>query len=182
MNRSDLTTAKLLNKFALIFCALTVSLSVNADDLTLSFTDSDWSSKGIPEGQQCNRFKGVDPQSPELVVKNIPANTTAIILEFSDRSLASMNNGGHGKVGYKIPVGATEVTIPRVPGHTETLPENFFVVANHKAPRWDTAGAYLPPCSGGRGNQYFIDVKAVILSGADASNILAEASIQMATY
>ena len=182
MTKLNALCFKYLNGIAFIFFIVAVSFSVKADDLVLSFTDPAWLASGIPDGQQCHRFKGVNPQSPELVIKNIPAEATAIILEFSDRSLASMNNGGHGKVGYKIPKGTTEVTIPRIPGHMTELPENFFIVAEHRAPGWDTAGAYLPPCSGGRGNQYFVDVKAVILSEADVSNVLAEASIQMATY
>ncbi|MGH1470786.1 MAG: hypothetical protein ACRBCS_06305 [Cellvibrionaceae bacterium] len=177
-----LTSLQSFKSLIFIFCILTVSVSVKADQLALAFTDTVWTSKGIPEGQQCHRFKGVNPQSPELIVKNIPAEATAIILEFSDRSFANMDKGGHGKVGYKIEKGVKEMTIPRIPGHTDVLPENFFIVAHHKAPGWDTAGAYLPPCSGGRGNQYFIDAKAVILSGEDVSNVISQASIQMATY
>jgi len=158
------------------------SLSFSAE-LSLSFTDSAWNGDGIPAGQMCNKFKGDNPQSPELVIKNIPAGTTAIVLEFSDRSNERMDKGGHGKVGYKIPEGATEVTVPRIPGHTEDLAENFFTVAAHKAPMWDTAGAYLPPCSGGRGNQYFIDVKAVKLGADnDVSEVVGSESIKLAVF
>ncbi len=182
MTKSNDLCVKYLNGIGFVFFIFVVSLSAKADDLVLSFTNPAWLASGIPEGQQCNRFKGINPQSPELVIKDIPEDATAIVLEFSDRTFANMNNGGHGKVGYKIPKGTKEVTIPRIQGHTTELPESFFIVAEHRAPGWDTAGAYLPPCSGGRGNQYFIDVKAVVLSGTDVSNILAEASIQMATY
>lgn len=157
--------------------------TANAETLSVAFTNSKWTAESIPEGQQCLRFKGENPQSPELVVKNIPAGTTAIILEFSDRSFARMDKGGHGIVGFNVNAEAgAEVLVPAVPGHTETLPENFFLVANHKAPGWDKAGAYLPPCSGGRGNQYFIDVKAVVWSGEKIEKVLAETSIQMATF
>lgn len=171
-----------MGKLCGVFLATVFSMGAAAE-LELSFTDSAWTADGIPEGQQCQKFKGVNPQSPELVVKNIPEGTTAIVMEFSDRTMKPMDNGGHGKVGYKIPAGSTEVTIPRVPGHTEDLPDGFFTVAVHRAAGWDTAGAYLPPCSGGRGNHYFIDVKAVKLGDAnDVSNVLDQASIPLATF
>ena len=74
-----------------------------------------------------------------------------------------MDNGGHGKIGYKISPGSKEITIPSVPGHSFELPETFFIVAPHQAPGWDIAGAYMPPCSGGNGNNYYVTVKAVDL-------------------
>lgn len=165
---------------------LGLAATTNAAELQLAFTDSAWNGEGIPEGQMCNRFNKAEsknPESPEVVVKGIPADADAIILYFSDRSFARMDNGGHGTVGYKIQTGSGEVTVPRVPGHTEDLPENFWTVKAHGAPTWDTAGAYLPPCSGGRGNNYFIDVKAVKLGdNNDVSNVLAEGSIKLATF
>lgn len=167
--------------------ALVLSSSfVSAAELELAFTDASWNGEGIPEGQMCNRFNESEtknPESPELVVKGIPAEADAIILYFSDRSFARMDNGGHGTVGYKIKAGSSEVTVPRVPGHTEELPENFWTVKAHGAPTWDTAGAYLPPCSGGRGNDYFVDVKAVKLGeDNDVSEVLAEGSIKLAKF
>lgn len=175
--KPSLTATSLIALFA-----MGLSLQAAAE-LELSYTDDAWGGDSIPEGQQCNRFEGDNPQSPELVVKNIPAGATAIVLEFSDRTMKPMDKGGHGKVGYKVSEGTTEVTIPRIPGHTEDLPDNFFTVEPHRAPGWDTAGAYLPPCSGGRGNEYFIDVKAVELGdGMDVSTVLEEGSIKLAVF
>lgn len=130
-------------------------------ELEVSFEDAKWNGKVIPDGQQCDRFGGKKPQTPRLVVKNIPHGSNAIIMEYSDESYAPMDKGGHGKIGYRIPEGTIEKTIPAVPGHTFDLPEGFFLVAEHANPAWDKAGAYMPPCSGGRGNYYYVTVKAM---------------------
>ena len=82
-------------------------------------------------------------------------------MEYSDRDWPPMDEGGHGKIGYRIPEGTTEIVIPSVPGHTFNLPEGFFLVAGHQGSSWDKAGAYMPPCSGGMGNRYYVTVKAV---------------------
>ena len=173
-------------KFAVFLALFCTSLLVTAEELELSFTDESWTGEGIPEGQKCNRFNESAekaPKSPELSVKGIPADADAIILYFSDRTFARMDNGGHGQVGFQITAGTSEVIIPSIPGHTEDLPENFWMVKAHGAPTWDTAGAYLPPCSGGRKNDYFIDVKAVKLGAdKDVSEVLAEGSIKFAKF
>jgi len=38
-----------------------------------------------------------------LIIKGIPAEANAIILAFSDQSWPPMDNGGHGKIGYRLP-------------------------------------------------------------------------------
>jgi hypothetical protein len=135
--------------------------------LEVSFADATWNGKAIPKGQQCKRFGGKNPQTPRLIVKNIPPGTNAIIMEYSDESYAPMDKGGHGKIGYRVPEGTIEKTIPSVPGHTFDLPQGFFLVAAHANPAWDKAGAYMPPCSGGRGNYYYVTVKAVNYASPD---------------
>lgn len=174
--------SKLYSIFTIIL-ALCSSTIVHAQDMNASFTDPAWTGEAVPEGQQCQRFGGENPRSPSLKITNVPEGADAIVLEFSDRTYEQMNNGGHGKVGYRISAGEGEVTVPSVPGHTMDLPEGFFVVQAHQAPNWDKAGAYLPPCSGGRGNEYGIDIKAVKLSdGLEVSEVLAETSIGMGSY
>ena len=133
------------------------------DGFKAIFADAEWDGKTVPKGQQCKRFDGKDPSTPKLMVVGIPAEANAIVMEYSDRSYPPMDNGGHGKIGYIISSGTEEVTIPSVPGHSFELPETFFIVAPHQAPGWDTAGAYMPPCSGGNGNNYYVTVKAVVL-------------------
>ena len=87
-------------------------------------------------------------------------------------------------IGYRIPPGTTEATVPSVPGHTFDLPEGFFLVAAHVNPSWDKAGAYMPPCSGGRGNRYDVTVKAVFEAPdpKNESKLLGKADLTMGNY
>ena len=155
----------------------------NATPLQVSFADANWDGKKIPKGQQCKRFGG-NGSTPRLTIKNIPPEASAIILEYSDRDNGLMDNGGHGKIGYKIQPGTNEVTISSVPGHTFTLPEGFYLVAAHGNPSWDTAGAYMPPCSGGQGNLYYVTIKAVIqpTSKDEKAKVLGTAELNLGRY
>lgn len=148
--------------------------------LEAAFTDPRWDGETVPTGAQCQKFGGSEG-SPALRVGNIPAAANALVLEFSDRSYAPMDNGGHGKLGYAIEPGTGEVTVPSAPPHTTDLPDGFWTVAEHGAPRWDTAGAYLPPCSGGKGNSYWLAVRAVIREG-DALTEVARTTLEMGRY
>ncbi|MEW5722970.1 MAG: hypothetical protein AB1896_07670 [Thermodesulfobacteriota bacterium] len=112
--------------------------------LEVAFADPAWNGQKVPDGQQCRRFGG-QGATPGLIVRNIPAGANAVILEFSDKNVAKMDHGCHGRIGYLIPPGTTEVALPPVPGHTFELPQGFFLVQAHCAPSWDKAGAYLPP-------------------------------------
>jgi hypothetical protein len=151
-----------------------------AAELSASFTDPAWNGEQVPEGEQCQRFGG-SGQTPELTVTGIPAGADALVLEFSDASYAPMDDGGHGKVGFELAPGTTEVTVPRAPGHQRELEAPFFVVMEHKAPGWDQAGAYLPPCSGGRGNRYYLTVKAVKRADEEIEE-LGSVVLEMGTY
>jgi hypothetical protein len=161
----------------LVSCA---GLPLGAAELEARFVDPAWDGDKVPDGQQCGRFEG-EGVTPEIVVGGIPAEAEMLVLEFSDRSYEPMDNGGHGKVGYRIAAGASEVTVPSAPGHTTDLPEGFVVVAEHQAPNWDKAGAYLPPCSGGRGNAYYVTVKAVREAGGQLEE-LASAVLEMGKF
>jgi hypothetical protein len=163
----------------LLLLAIPTGTAVAAD-LQLAFADAAWDGVTVPEGQQCQRFGG-QGVSPELVVSNIPSQANALIVMVSDRSYKPMDNGGHGQFGFSIEPGAATLTIPSVPGHTVDLPAGFFVVKEHQAPTWDKPGAYLPPCSGGRGNAYYITVKAVHRMGEE-SHELASADIELGKF
>ncbi len=123
--------------FALSGC-LTGKYKPVADmgNLEVSFADSLWNGQKVPAGQQCNRFGGKG-STPQLMVKNIPPNANALIMEYSDSDYMPMDNGGHGKMGYKIFASSNQVTIPSVQGHTFDLPEDFFLVSAHNNPSWD---------------------------------------------
>ena len=171
--------------FALTACvASEKNVASNTHQLELHFTNPAWNGENIPTGQQCRRFGGIEPKTPALEIKKIPPKANAIIIEFSDKSYAPMDNGGHGKIGYVIDQGIETVVIPSIPGHTFDLPKRFFVVAAHQAPDWDDAGAYLPPCSGGNGNIYYATVKAIYRAHSkdQKSVLLAESVINMGRY
>ena len=161
-------------------CLLVLPAPLTAADLEVSFVDPAWNGEEVPEGEQCQKFGG-QGRSPELRVRNIPAQADLLTLDFDDQSYAAMDNGGHGRIGYQIEPGVLEVVIPRVDGHTMELPENFLVIEAHRAPTWDKAGAYLPPCSGGSGNAYHITVRAVHQMGGE-QHVLAETGIAMGKY
>ena len=151
-----------------------------AADLGLAFVNDLWDGKTIPAGQQCRKFGGTGG-TPALRVSSIPPDANALVMEFSDRTYTPMDQGGHGKLGYRIEAGTAETIIPTVPPHTTDLPEGFWTVAPHGAPGWDTAGAYLPPCSGGKGNEYYVTVKAVTKED-DRLRVITEAVLEMGTY
>ncbi len=94
-------------------------------------------------------------------------------MEFNDRNYGPMNVGGHGKIGFRLSEGTKEVVIPSILGHSYNLSEDIFIIQEHKASSYDKAGAYMPPCSGGIGNFYYVTVKAVkLLSEEDKAFIL----------
>jgi len=152
--------------------------------LQLELADPDWDGKQIPRNQICQRFGGENPSTPRIWVGNLPDSTDAIVLEFSDRDYAPMNNGGHGKIGFIIMEGSSEVEIRSILGHTFDLPEGFFLIQEHQAPSFDTAGAYMPPCSGGLGNTYYVTVKAVeMVSMEDKEfNVLEQGILEFGKY
>ncbi len=156
----------------------------NMSELALSFADQTWDGIRVPEGQQCHRFGGINPQTPAIEISNIPSEADAIILSFSDGSYEPMDNGGHGEIGYEIAKGIETIVVPSVPGHTFDLPEGFFLVAEQRNPDWDDAGAYLPPCSGGSGNSYYVTVRAVSREDQEGEKplLLGEGTLQLGSY
>ena len=151
--------------------------------LQVVFADSKWDGHKIPYNQQCLRDGGKG-STPTLTVRNIPSGANALIFEYSDATYAPMNYGGHGKIGYNIAPGTAEATVPPVLGNTSTVPEGFFIVAPHSNPSWDKSGAYLPPCSGGRGNSYYVTVKAIALSQDKTKKppVLGTAKLNLGNY
>jgi hypothetical protein len=92
-----------------------------------------------------------------------------------------MDSGGHGKLGFVIAQNEGEILLPEVQGNQFGLPEGVFMVAPHRAPEWDNAGAYLPPCSGGSGNEYYATVEAVQLN-ENCLRVLESTTIELGVY
>lgn len=152
-----------------------------ASSMEVSFADAKWDGKAVPTGQQCQKFGGKAPGTPRFQIAQLPSGTTEIVFEYSDRDYAPMDKGGHGIVAYKLNVKATDVVVPSMPGHTFELPSPFTSVKAHQGPGWDKAGAYMPPCSGGKGNNYYVTIKAVGTKGSE-KEVLAEKVIEMGKF
>lgn len=150
---------------------------VAAEDLQVSFADPAWTGKEIPEGQHCKKFGG-DGATPPLKVSGIPEGTSAILVEFNDKSFQPLSRkGGHGIVGFRHS-GGNEAVLPAVPGGTTETPDGTWIEKKNRATgAWRSPG-YLPPCSGGRGNRYSAVVKAVNADG----KTLAKARISLGRY
>ena len=153
---------------------------LGTESLNVAFVDPMWDGNIVPQGQQCQKFGGF-AESPELRVSSIPKAANALLVEFSDRTYTPMDNGGHGKFGFQIAKGIAETVIPSVPGQTKVLPPGFWAVQEHQAPNWDKPGVYLPPCSGGKGNEYYLTIRAINTKG-DGLRVLGEASLEMGIY
>lgn len=151
-------------------------------ELKVSFVDSTWDGKMVPKGQECS-WAGGTGSSPELLVSNIPGGTNAIIVEFSDRTFKANDLGGHGKIGLWVSQNQTSVTVPSVAGESHDVPQGMFIEQDHWSQR-GKPGAYLPPCSGGRGNEYYATVKAVYKgkSENEPSRLLGQAVIELGKY
>ena len=169
---------------AVVFAtAVAFPIQVQAADLKVSFADAAWDGEKVPKGQQCTKFRGKG-ETPSLKVENIPVGANAIIVEFNDRSYQPLSyDGGHGKIGFWIAEGTSSFTLPSVPGETKELPDGSFVETRNRATGDFARPGYLPPCSGGSGNKYFAEVKAVQkIEGKKKPKVLAKAKIQLGKY
>lgn len=167
----------------LVGCAFSEYTAVESpSELKVSFIDISWDGEHIPEGQHCKKFGG-NGSTPSLKIENIPLSSNAIIIEFSDRSFFLMNHGGHGKIGIWLDEQHTSVVIPSVAGETTVVPDGLFIEKQHRGSR-GKEGAYLPPCSGGRGNRYYAEVKAVYKDRKNKkeSKLLALGEIYLGEY
>lgn len=140
--------------------------------LDVNFVDSKWDGVTVPEGQQCQKFDGVNPGTPKLKVSGIPKGSDSVVLVYSDRDSKKMNNGGHGIMSYTLAEGATTVQLPIVAGHTYELPKGFEMIAEHRGAGWDKEGAYMPPCSGGSGHEYYVTVQTYKGNTVTAETVL----------
>lgn len=157
--------------------------AANLAPLRVSFADAAWDGKTVPTGQQCSLFGG-HGSTPALIVENIPKGANAVILEFNDRDYQPLSfGGGHGQVGFWI-TPEPKVTLPSVPGETTDLPKGAFIESASRSTGKYATGGYLPPCSGGRGNRYFVNVKAVYKAKAEGeeSKLLGEGHIELGSY
>ncbi len=165
----------------ILLSLLTLNTYADKQPMNVSLADVAWDGKRVPAGQQCDKFGG-NGSTPLLAIQQIPAGANAIVMEYSDRSYQPMDQGGHGKFGYRIQPNSKIANIPSLAGHTFNLPAKFFLIEAQRAPAWDKEGAYLPPCSGGKGNDYYVTIKAVKEVDGGIREVLAEVEVSLGKY
>lgn len=176
----------LLPALALGACQTTGTTYRAASDplpkLDVQFASAAWDGKAVPKDGIC-QVHGGRGDTPELKVSGIPAGANAVIVEFSDRSFAPMDNGGHGIIGWKIEPGATTATLKPVPGMTSKVADGTWIEGDNRSSNSPAPG-YRGPCSGGRGNTYEADVKAVYKPTKDGEEgkLLAKGRIRLGTF
>ena len=166
-------------KKLLILSTLLFASSLLASDLKVGFDDAKWDGITIPKDEVCSDYNIEAGSTPALKISNLPSNTEKIVFTYNDKSFTKMDNGGHGVVSYKIQKGLKEVEVPAIKGETFELENGFESVNAHTGTRFNkVAGAYLAPCSGGKGNTYTVNINAV-----DAENkTLASAELVLGKY
>jgi len=124
---------------------------------------SPWNGKTVPAGQQCT-LHGGNGATPPFQVTGLPADTVMVVVEYNDKSYRPLSTkGGHGTIGYTVK--GSSAKLPAVPGLTAKLPRGVRVIKAARGTGDYSSAGYLPPCSGGKGNKYEADVKAVNAAG-----------------
>jgi len=153
-------------KKSIILGSLLFASSTFASGLSVQFVDTKWDGITVPKDEVCSNFNIKAGSTPPLKISNIPENATKLIFTYSDKTFTKMDNGGHGVIAFNLAKNTKEVIVPAQQGETFELKEGFEVVNAHTGTRFKkTPGAYLAPCSGGKGNTYQVTISAV-----DSSN------------
>lgn len=159
---------------------MTIILStLGAVDFSATFVDKKWNKIEVPKSEVCSNYNTRAGNTPAIALTHIPVGTSKIILAFSDETFAGMRNEGHGVISYKIPKVTSSITVPSIEGETFDLPKNFSIVTQHRGGQFGKKeGAYLAPCSGGKGNTYSVIIKAV----DNDDKILGSTSLTLGKY
>ncbi len=149
-------------KRILVLCSLMISSTLFANGLKAEFSNKKWDGMTVPKDEVCSNFNSKAGSTPPLKISNIPSNTSKLVFTYNDKVFTKMDNGGHGIVAYKISENKSVVEVPSLKGETFELTDGFEVVTAHTGTRFKkTPGAYLAPCSGGKGNTYTVNITAV---------------------
>jgi len=169
---------KLLVSIATVASLATITL--NAAKMKATFADPDtWNGLTVPKEAVCSNYNMEAGSTPEIMLRNIPKGASSILLSFTDETFQGMRDGGHGILSYSLEENTSKVIIPTVEGETFEVPENFTSVTVHRGTKYGkTAGAYLAPCSGGKGNTY-----SVLIQALDKNEVILEStSLTLGTY
>lgn len=137
-----------------------------------------WDGITVPADQVCAYRGGAAPMTPEVALDGVPMGTTRVVVRYNDYSYPGFDQGGHGILGFAATAGA--MVLPSVPAETADLPEGIEQIRMPLAPRpYSRTGAgYLPPCSGGRGHLYGMEITAEDAEGTALEVI----RLDMGTY
>ncbi|PLY09029.1 MAG: hypothetical protein C0626_08410 [Arcobacter sp.] len=159
--------------------SLMFTTSLMASDIDVSFVDEKWNGKVVPIDEVCSDYNIEAGSTPGLYIENLPVGANKVIMKFNDKTFVKMDNGGHGILSYKIEPETSSVEISPQIGETFDLDEGFEVVSAHTGTRFNkTEGAYLAPCSGGKGNTYTVEISIVDTN----NNILATKELVLGKY
>jgi hypothetical protein len=164
-----------LKHLPLFVVALLCTAGVAHADMSVSLGGG-WDGKKVPNGQHCTLFGGKG-STPPMQVTNLPAGTAWVYVEYNDRDYKPLSKkGGHGIIGY--PVKGASADLYSVPGLVGKLPGKARVISAARGTGKYASDGYMPPCSGGKGNRYFAEVKAVSASG----KVLEKARVNIGRY
>ena len=154
-------TMKFFNLGVFAVCVFAANSAFAEMQVTLG---GNWDGNRVPEGQQCTLFGG-NGATPPMQITGVPEGTVMIVAEYNDRSYQPLSrNGGHGTIGYQV--SGNSANLPSVPGLMDrNLPHGVQILNKARGTGRYASDGYLPPCSGGRGNQYAVDLKAVDAGG-----------------
>ncbi len=156
---------------AAALCAL--AAPTLAMDATLG---APWDGKKVPKGQQC-RLQGGTPFTPPINLSGLPAGTVFIVGEFNDRDYAPLSTkGGHGTISW--PVKGAEANLGTIAENATSGNGGAQAMKAARSSGEYASKGYLAPCSGGRGNRYFVDLKAVDAKG----KVLDKVRVEMGRY
>ncbi|MFT7004640.1 MAG: hypothetical protein ACJAWW_002004 [Sulfurimonas sp.] len=162
----------------LVSIIVSAALNLSAANLSATFADDIWKGSMVPKTEVCSNFNTKVGSTPSIILENIPSDATKIVLKFSDETFKGMSDGGHGIIAYKIAKNSSKVTIPSIKGETFDLPKEFSIVVEHRGKKFGkTPGAYLAPCSGGKGNTYSVLIKAM-----NGEEVLDTTSLTLGTF
>lgn len=138
--------------------ALICSATLAHADIGVAF-GAPWDGKTVPKGQQCT-LHGGKGSTPPMQISGVPQGAAWIVVAFNDKSYKPLSrNGGHGTIAWPAKAGTTMLN--PVPGLSAKLPHGAQVIAPAKSTGKYASAGYLPPCSGGRGNTYAVDIKVI---------------------
>lgn len=165
--------------FGLTGLILAVSLATSATMAMAEMTvtlGGGWDGKTVPNGQQCTLFDG-HGATPPMQATALPKGTAWVHTEYNDKDYGPLSTkGGHGVIGY--PVSGSNADLYSVPGLKGTLPGKARVIKKARTSGKYASQGYLPPCSGGKGHKYFVDVKALDANG----KLLAKKRMQIGRF